>query len=140
MTVTATRVLQRLWTVFGGFLLRPIVLLRLEGFLLFAVGLFFYWQQGYSWTLFWFTILLPDVTMLAYFLDSTKGAFAYNLSHAKLLPSALLLVALVLKSGLLIALATIWFIHIGFDRALGFGLKYPKGFKSTHLGVIGKGE
>lgn len=24
-------------------------------------------------------------------------------------------------------------VHIGFDRALGYGLKYPTGFKDTHL-------
>src|SRR6267378_8432946 len=27
----------------------------------------------------------------------------------------------------------IWLAHIGFDRALGFGLKYPTHFKDTHL-------
>jgi len=29
--------------------------------------------------------------------------------------------------------ALIWLAHIGFDRALGFGLKYPTHFKDTHL-------
>ena len=31
----------------------------------------------------------------------------------------------------------IWAAHIGIDRALGFGLKYPDAFSSTHLGGIG---
>jgi Domain of unknown function (DUF4260) len=30
-------------------------------------------------------------------------------------------------------LGLIWFTHIGVDRALGYGLKYPTGFKDTHL-------
>jgi hypothetical protein len=30
-------------------------------------------------------------------------------------------------------LGLIWFIHIGVDRAVGYGLKYPTGFKDTHL-------
>jgi hypothetical protein len=30
-------------------------------------------------------------------------------------------------------LALIWLAHIGVDRALGYGLKYPDGFKDTHL-------
>jgi hypothetical protein len=30
-------------------------------------------------------------------------------------------------------LALIWVAHIGFDRMLGFGLKYPSRFKDTHL-------
>lgn len=28
--------------------------------------------------------------------------------------------------------------HVGFDRALGYGLKLPTGFKDTHLGRIGR--
>ena len=33
----------------------------------------------------------------------------------------------------------IWLAHIGLDRALGYGLKYSKGFAFTHLGTIGRG-
>lgn len=29
--------------------------------------------------------------------------------------------------------ALAWAAHIGFDRALGYGLKRPTGFKDTHL-------
>jgi hypothetical protein len=32
-----------------------------------------------------------------------------------------------------IELGLIWFAHIGVDRAIGYGLKYPTGFKDTHL-------
>jgi hypothetical protein len=34
-------------------------------------------------------------------------------------------------------ISLIWFAHIGLDRVLGFGLKFPLGFRVTHLGVIG---
>ena len=34
----------------------------------------------------------------------------------------------------------IWLAHIGFDRALGYGLKHPSAFQHTHLGLIGKPE
>ena len=38
---------------------------------------------------------------------------------------------------LLVALALapdlIWIVHIGVDRTLGYGLKYPTDFKDTHL-------
>ena len=30
----------------------------------------------------------------------------------------------------------IWLAHIGFDRLLGYGLKYPDAFKDTHLGRL----
>jgi len=29
--------------------------------------------------------------------------------------------------------ALIWISHIGFDRMLGYGLKYPTQFRDTHL-------
>ena len=32
-----------------------------------------------------------------------------------------------------VQIALIWLAHIGFDRLLGYGLKYPTGFKDTHL-------
>jgi hypothetical protein len=37
-----------------------------------------------------------------------------------------------------VSIALIWFAHIGFDRALGYGLKYPSAFQNTHMGRIGK--
>jgi len=30
--------------------------------------------------------------------------------------------------------------HIGFDRAFGYCLKSPEGFRFTHLGKIGRGK
>ena len=39
---------------------------------------------------------------------------------------------------LMLSIAMIWLAHIGFDRALGYGLKYAGGFGFTHLGRIGK--
>jgi hypothetical protein len=29
-----------------------------------------------------------------------------------------------------------WFAHIGMDRAIGYGLKYPTAFGDTHLGRV----
>ncbi len=37
------------------------------------------------------------------------------------------------------AVGALWALHIGADRALGFGLKLPSGFADTHLGRIGRG-
>jgi len=36
-------------------------------------------------------------------------------------------------SGVAVQVALIWFAHIGADRALGYGLKYPSAFSDTHL-------
>ena len=43
-----------------------------------------------------------------------------------------------LASPLVLSIAMIWLAHIGFDRALGYGLKYASGFTFTHLGRIGR--
>lgn len=41
---------------------------------------------------------------------------------------------------LVLSIAMIWLAHIGIDRALGYGLKYSRGFGFTHLGRIGKAQ
>ena len=43
-----------------------------------------------------------------------------------------------LAAPLTLSIAMIWLAHIGFDRALGYGLKYATGFGFTHLGRIGR--
>jgi hypothetical protein len=66
------------------------------------------------------------------------GALTYNLAHNLVLPLALLGLGAwtgvtwpLLAGGVLLA-------HVGMDRALGYGLKLPSGFKDTHLGRIGR--
>ena len=57
--------------------------------------------------------------------------------HTYLGPVALLGATAVLAMPTGLSIALIWAAHIGIDRALGFGLKYPDAFSSTHLGGIG---
>jgi hypothetical protein len=117
---------------------KPITLLKLEGLAVFLLALAIFWQQSFSWSLFWSTVLLPDLALFGYLVNSKVGAQLYNITHSKLLPSTLAVVSILMGNSLLSALAIIWFVHIGFDRMLGYGLKYPEGFKVTHLGAIGK--
>src|SRR5215213_7379544 len=117
---------------------QPKLILRLEGLMLFAVGLtaFLYLKQS-VW-IFAGLFLVPDLSMAAYFAGPKRGALIYNIFHATVAP--LLLAIYALLSGELFAqvLASIWLAHIGLDRALGYGLKYQTDFKDTHLGRIGK--
>ena len=53
-------------------------------------------------------------------------------------PMALMAAGFGFASPLTLSIAMIWLAHIGFDRALGYGLKYSAGFGFTHLGRIGK--
>lgn len=112
--------------------------LRLEGFAALAVSAFFYRQQSASWLLFAVLFLVPDLSMLGYLAGPRVGATAYNLVHSYLLPLLLLLAAILTSHAALIPYALIWTAHIGLDRLLGYGLKYPSAFGDTHLGRIGK--
>jgi hypothetical protein len=55
-----------------------------------------------------------------------------------MVPMALMTTGFVIAEPLVLSVAIIWLAHIGFDRALGYGLKYACGFGFTHLGRIGK--
>ncbi len=76
--------------------------------------------------------------MAGYLVGPRLGAAAYNLAHATVAPLALGAAGLALGSAAAEAIALVWIAHIGFDRALGFGLKYATGFGETHLGRIGR--
>lgn len=112
-------------------LLRPSVLLRIEGAVLFAMSLLFYARGEGGWVTFLLLVLAPDLSMLGYLAGPQAGAAVYNLFHIYAGPVVLL--ALGVDQPPLVSLALIWLAHIGADRLLGFGLKYPTAFKDTHL-------
>lgn len=66
---------------------------------------------------------------------SRWGARVYNAIHSYGAPAALALCALLLRTPAPLPFALIWLNHIGVDRLLGCGLKYPHGFTWTHLDI-----
>jgi uncharacterized protein DUF4260 len=74
--------------------------------------------------------------MVGYLGGPRLGGLAYNLVHTTSLPLLLLVGSLLagLTPGLLAA--AIWLAHIGLDRLVGYGLKYPTDAKDTHLGRV----
>jgi hypothetical protein len=84
-------------------------------------------------------LLAPDLGMLGYLGGSRVGAAVYDLFHTYVPPAVLGIVGVVAESPLTYSIALIWFAHIGMDRLLGYGLKYPTAFRDTHLGSIGRG-
>jgi hypothetical protein len=121
-------------TVTGG----ARTLLRLEGLTLFAGMTFVYGFWGGPWWLYFVLFLAPDLSFLAYLAGPKVGAWVYNAAHSTIIPMAMLTVGFGFAPPLTLSLALIWLSHIGFDRALGYGLKYQAGFGFTHLGRIGK--
>ena len=111
----------------------PRLLLRLEGAALFFCALYFYHSAGSDWLLFIVLFLWPDIAMLGYLVNPKIGSSLYNLTHTEVIPVALTTCSFVVHRPAFLGIALIWLAHIGFDRALGYGLKYPTFFKDTHL-------
>jgi len=113
-------------------------LLRLEGLALLAAASTFYAQGGGDWKLFAMLFLAPDLSLVAYAFGPRFGALAYNAAHSTIGALALLAAGKIADAPLAAPLALIWLAHIGFDRALGYGLKYTRGFRETHLGPLAR--
>jgi hypothetical protein len=103
-----------------------------------ALAVVLYWRGGFSWVLFALLFLVPDVSMLGYLINPKIGAACYNAVHTYVGPFVLALVGLFASFPICVAIALIWVAHIGFDRLLGYGLKYATSFTDTHLGKIGR--
>ncbi len=118
----------------------PLWLLRLEGVALLVLAVAFYAQTGQGWLIFAVLFLAPDISFAGYLAGLRIGALAYNAVHSTVLPIGLLLAGQLWSMNALTGYALIWLAHIGFDRALGYGLKYEAGFGFTHLGRIGRAQ
>ena len=92
--------------------------------------------KGGSWLAFAVLFFAPDLSFAGYVAGPRVGAALYNVAHSYVGP--LILAATLPSVGAGLPLALVWGAHIGFDRALGYGLKYPSAFGDTHLGRIGK--
>jgi len=114
-------------------LLRPATLLRVEGVALLALSVLLYWVNGGSWLLFGLLLLAPDLSMLGYLAGPKVGAAIYNAFHTYAMPAVVGALGMIFASPMAIAVALIWFAHIGVDRTMGYGLKYPTSFGDTHL-------
>ncbi len=93
-----------------------------------------------SW--WWFVIgfLLPDISMFGYLFGNKIGAYIYNVGHSLIASLVVAGVGYFNENMILLTIGVIWIAHIGFDRALGYGLKEAAGFHHTHLGKIGKAK
>ncbi|PCJ98044.1 MAG: hypothetical protein COA50_03715 [Flavobacteriaceae bacterium] len=111
--------------------------LKLEELAIFILGIFLFSQLDYAWWWFLVLILTPDIGMLGYLIDAKMGALMYNIFHHKGLAIIIYLLGVYLSQPLCMLAGIILFSHAAMDRAFGYGLKYDKGFKFTHLGEIG---
>ncbi|WP_322517480.1 DUF4260 domain-containing protein [Rhodopseudomonas palustris] len=113
-------------------------LVRAEGAALFVGASLFYLIADAPWELYAILFFAPDLGFLGYLAGPRIGAIVYNALHTTVAPLALAIGGILVLWPMAGTLALIWFAHIGFDRMLGYGLKYGSSFHDTHLGRIGK--
>jgi hypothetical protein len=120
------------------------ILLRIEGGVAAAVAVYLFSTLDVSWWLFALLILAPDLSALGFLASPRIGVRTYNFAHLWVWPVLLGLVGYLIYtadtggSPILLGVALIWAVHIGADRALGYGLKQSGTFEITHLGPIGR--
>jgi len=113
-------------------LTKPRLLLHLEGATILLLSVLIYSRAHSHWGLFALLFFAPDIFMLGYLANPRIGAALYNLVHTLTLPGLLAAFSL-LHAPQFLPYSLIWVAHIGLDRMLGYGLKYPTQFKDTHL-------
>ncbi len=110
------------------------LLLHFEGAAVFAAALWLYFGEfEFRWLPFALLILSPDLGAIGFVRGTRVGAVVYNLTHTYVLAVSLALAGVIGESPVLLGLGLISAAHIGMDRMLGYGLKFPTAFKDTHL-------
>ncbi|MDA0177614.1 DUF4260 domain-containing protein [Mesoflavibacter profundi] len=111
-------------------------ILKLEELLQFALGIYLFSTLSYAWWWFLVLILLPDIGMLGYLVNTKTGALTYNVFHHKGLAILMLLIGIYFEIEVMQLIGIILFSHAALDRVFGYGLKYADNFKNTHLGHL----
>jgi hypothetical protein len=110
--------------------------LKCEGLAVLVLSVMLYRYTHSSWWTFGILLLTPDLSMLAYLANPRAGSISYNIVHSYVLPVALAIFAIATDRSAMAPYLLIWTAHIGMDRALGYGLKYPNAFGSTHIDTL----
>jgi hypothetical protein len=111
-------------------------LIHAEGFVVLLAAIYIYSLNEFSWWMFFLLLLAPDLSMLAYLINQQIGTQIYNWFHTYVISILFSLVGVVLGIDVVYMLGLIWTAHIGMDRLVGYGLKYPSSFKETHIQKI----
>lgn len=119
--------------------------MRMEGLVVLIGACAAYLNDHGSWSIFAVLFFTPDLSMIGFLVSKKVGTIAYNAFHTYSIPILIFLVLFCVKvfsdesdteaewSVFLEKFAIIWMAHIGFDRMLGYGIKYETAFKDTHL-------
>ncbi|MBS9802157.1 DUF4260 domain-containing protein [Bacillus toyonensis] len=108
-------------------------IVHFEGLVVLLATIYAYSIYEFSWIIFCVFLLAPDLSMLAYGINNRVGANIYNLFHTYIISILIAIIGIFFKIDTVIMIGLIWTAHIGMDRMFGYGLKYEKDFKDTHI-------
>jgi hypothetical protein len=114
----------------------PRLLLHAEGAAVAVAAVTLYFYDDHPWWLLLVLALAPDLSLLGYLAGPRIGSYAYDVVHTYVGPVALAAAGVAAEAGAATAVGLVWLAHIGVDRAVGYGLKYPTSPKDTHLGRV----
>ncbi len=113
--------------------MEPRHILRAEGLAVLGAALAVYFAVGGPLWLLVVLALAPDLSMVGYLAGPRIGSLSYNAAHTYVVPLILGGIGVWAAEPIAVEVAAIWAGHIGLDRLVGYGLKFPTGFKDTHL-------
>jgi hypothetical protein len=114
-------------------------IIALEEAAMFVLSIWGLYYLEADWWYYLLVVIAPDISMIGYLVGKSAGALTYNLFHHKAIAILIFLAGFYLDNNFLLeATGIILFGHSSMDRMFGYGLKLERGFKYTHLGIIGK--
>ena len=97
--------------------------LKFEEVAQFILGIFLFSQLDYAWWVFPALLLLPDIGMIGYLIDTKAGAISYNLFHHKAIAITFIILGMLFWGDFYTLVGVILFSHSTMDRVFGYGLK-----------------
>jgi hypothetical protein len=114
-------------------------LIRVEEAAMFGLCLFGLYYLEAEWWVYLLLFVGPDISLIGYVTgNKSAAATLYNIFHHKAIAAAIFLAGFQLNNELMEVTGLVLFGHASMDRMFGYGLKLSRGFKYTHLGIIGK--
>lgn len=104
---------------------------------LLLLSLYLFSTLDFAWWIFGILFLAPDVGMAGYLVNSTIGAYTYNVLHHQGLACLCIVTGFWFLLPWLTLTGIIILGHSAMDRIFGYGLKLTDSFRHTHLGLIG---
>ncbi len=115
------------------------LILKLEQTVLFLLSIILFSElSNFPWYFYAALFFVPDISFLAYTINSKIGAVLYNLLHHQGIWIFISILGFYSEIEWLLGLGIVFTGHAAFDRLFGYGLKYSDSFKHTHLGFIGE--